>query len=60
MKTLIVFRERISAYNQITTLKDEKGKVKKVYRKMLNQPHRKNKTIKLNNVMYQLNWQNVK
>ena len=62
MKTenkLTVYRERKSAYNITTILKDSKGKVKKVFSNMLNQPRKGNKTIVINDYKYKLDWWGV-
>lgn len=60
MKTLTVFRDRKSAYNQTTTLKDAEGKVKTTYNTMLNQPRKNQETIEINYNLFKLDWQNVK
>ena len=63
MKTenkLTVYRERKSAYNITTILKDSKGKVKKVFSNMLNQPRKGTKTIVINCWTFKLDWSNVK
>ena len=62
MKTenkLTVYRERKSAYNITTILKDSKGKVKKVFSNMLNQPRKGTKTIVINDCKYNLDWWGV-
>ena len=62
MKTenkLTVYRERKSAYNITTILKDSKGKVKKVFSNMLNQPRKGTKIIVINDYKYRLDWWGV-
>ena len=62
MKTenkVTVYRERKSAYNITTILKDSKGKVKKVFSNMLNQPRKGTKTIVINDYKYKLDWWGV-
>ena len=62
MKTenkLTVYRERKSAYNITTILKDSKGKVKAIFPSMLRQPRKGTKTITLNSWVYGLNWSKV-
>ena len=56
---LTVHRERKSAYNITTILKDSKGKVKKVFSNMLNQPRKGTKTIVINERKYKLDWWGV-
>ncbi len=58
-ETLFVFRTRESWYNLVTTLKDEKGKVKAILVGHLHQPKKWSKEIKLRNNTFQLNWDNV-
>ena len=59
IQTLTVYRERKSAYNITTILKDSKGKVKKVFSNMLNQPRKGTKTIVINDCKYKLDWWGV-
>lgn len=59
MKTLFVFRTRESWYNLVTTLKDEKGKVKAILTGHLHQPKKGSKEICLRNNKFLLNWDNV-
>jgi hypothetical protein len=60
MKTLTVHRERKSAYNSTTILKDSEGKVKAIFSSMLRQPHKNCKTIVINCNTFLLNWSGVK
>lgn len=58
-EVLNVFRERKSCYNQTTTLKDLNGKVKVIFRTMLNQPKYNQEAIEVRGKTYILNWDNV-
>jgi hypothetical protein len=58
-EVLNVFRERKSSYNQITTLKDLNGKVKVIFKTMLNQPKYDQEAIEVKGKTYILNWENV-
>jgi hypothetical protein len=58
--TLYATREQASWYNIITTLKDDKGKVKAIYSSNLRQPKRGTKTIVVNCCKYLINWDAVK
>ena len=59
MKVLTVHRERKSAYNITTILKDSEGRVKAIFSNMLRQPHKNRKTIVINNSTFLLNWSGV-
>ena len=56
---LTVYRERKSAYNITTILKDSKGKVKAIFSSMLRQPRKGTKTIVINDCKYKLDWWGV-
>lgn len=59
MNTLTVFRDWESSYNQITTLKDCNGRVKKIINSSLQQPQRKDKTFTIKGTVYLLDWSNT-
>lgn len=59
MLVLTVERTWESSYNQITTLKDSKGAVKKIINSSLQQPKRKDKTIEIKGTVYLLDWSNT-
>lgn len=63
METLTVLRNWSSAYNQLTTLVDSKGKVKEVITSSIRQPKYNTETITLTKkgikTEYKLNWGNV-
>lgn len=59
MKTLTVYREWQSAYNQTTILKDSNNKVKAILSSSIRQPKRGQKSITINCNTFLLNWDNV-
>lgn len=58
-ETLFVERSQESWYNLVTYLKDSNGKVKKIITGNINQPTKKQKTYKLKDKIFILNWDNV-
>ena len=54
---LYVERQWESAYNQITTLRDSFGRVKKIITSPLQQPKKSHKTITIKGKEYQLKFQ---
>jgi hypothetical protein len=59
MLVLTVERTWESSYNQITTLKDSKGAVKKIITSSLQQPKKGLKQYVINGTVYLLNWDNI-
>lgn len=58
-ETLFVYRSQESWYNLVTYLKDQNGKVKKIITGNIGQPTKKQKTYKLKDQIFALNWDNV-
>ena len=55
-ETLQVYRDWKSSYNQITYLKDSKGKVKAIIQSSIQQPKKNQKQYTLNGITFNLNW----
>lgn len=58
-ETLTVHREKKSAYNITTILKDSKGLTKAIFSSMLRQPHKNSKSIVINCNRFLLDWSKV-
>lgn len=55
-ETLFVYREWQSAYNQLTLIKDSKGRVVDKFDKHTNQPRKGLKTLVVKGIEYTLDW----
>jgi hypothetical protein len=59
MTVLKVERNWNNAYSQQTILRDCNGAVKKIISSSIQQPKKNTKTLKINNIEYQLDWSGV-